>query len=77
MFPANTGYDVDDSNASEPKSVNYATVPPAGAILPNNITQSDGLKRNIAQYLAAPSLYRHNRFESVHLLLIFLIFLFK
>lgn len=77
MFRRNTGYDAEDSNASGPKSVNYASVPPAGAILPSNITQFDELKRNTAQYLGAPSLYRSNKFDSVHPLLIFLIFFFQ
>ncbi|KAH6784590.1 Eukaryotic aspartyl protease family protein [Perilla frutescens var. hirtella] len=63
-------YDVEDSDASGPRSVNYASGP-------NNITQSYELNRNTAQHLAAPSLYRYNGFDPVHSLLILLIFAFQ
>lgn len=74
-FWSNAGYDEDDSDASEPRSVNYASVPSAGASIPNNITQFGELKRNTAQCLVASSLYIYNTFSSVHFLLTFLIFL--
>ncbi|XP_047974208.1 aspartyl protease family protein 1 [Salvia hispanica] len=68
-------YDEDDSDASELRSVNYASVPTAGASTPNNITQFDELKRNSA-HLVVLSLYRYNIIGSVHSLLTFLIFFF-
>lgn len=78
MFWPNAGYDLDDSNAFEPKSVNYASVPPAGAVgPPKNITQSDEPNRNTARNLVAPSLYRYSKFDLIHSLLISLILVFQ
>lgn len=77
-FWSNAGYDDEDSDAFEPRSVNYSSVPSAGASIPNNITQFGELKRNSAQCLVAPSsLYMYNIFGSVHSLLTFLIFVFR
>ncbi|KAL8472485.1 hypothetical protein ACS0TY_029001 [Phlomoides rotata] len=67
-------YELDDSKAFGPKSVNYASVPPAGAV---GLPQSDKSDSKTVRNLVAPSLYRYIKFDLIHSFLLSLILAFQ